>query len=145
MPSDVVLPEFEKIKTEHGTITVPKRDPCHCVRTKTECSADCGCDPELCSNRQISKKQSLRLGIDVEEKVTWGMDLYTAINFIQLCPADMPQNLKSTFVEKKIIYAVQQQNEEGYDVLKALKYIIDADLNDEILSTKYTEQDKEIA
>ena len=30
-------------------------------------------------------------------------------------------------------------------MLRALKYIMDADLNDEILSTKYTESDKIIA
>ncbi len=53
--------------------------------------------------------------------------------------------MQSTFVEKKLIYAVQQQNEQGYDVLKALRFIMDADLHDEILCQKYTQCDKEIA
>lgn len=68
----------------------------------------------------MSKKQSLRFGIDVEERVTWGMDICTAVNFLDVCPGDMPQQQRSVFVEKKLMYAVQQQNENGYDVTRAL-------------------------
>ena len=46
--------------------------------------------------------------------------------------------IQSEFVEKKLIYAIQQQDELGYDVRLALKYIINADLSDEILSKKYS-------
>ena len=44
----------------------------------------------------MSLRQSLRLGIDVEEKVTWGMDLCTAVNFMTICPHDLPAKSKST-------------------------------------------------
>ena len=54
----------------------------------------------------MSLRQSLRLGIDVEEKVTWGMDLCTAVNFMTICPHDLPTKTKSIFVEKKLIYAI---------------------------------------
>lgn len=66
------------------------------------------------------------------------MDICTAVNFLDVCPGDMPQQQRSVFVEKKLMYAVQQQNENGYDVTRALQYIIDADLEDEILGKKYT-------
>ena len=70
------------------------------------------------------------------------MDTCTAVNFICICPRDID---RSHFVEKKLIYAIQQQGENGFDILISLKYIMNADLNDEILSQKYTEQDKETA
>lgn len=43
------------------------------------------------------------------------------------------------------MYAVQQQNEQGYDVFRALDFIIDADLSDDVLGKRYTRQDKELA
>jgi len=54
----------------------------------------------------MSNKQSLRLGIDVEERVSWGMDTCTAVNFITVCPKDMDLNEKSIFVQKKLSYAI---------------------------------------
>lgn len=87
----------------------------------------------------------MRFGIDIVEKVTWGIDTCTAVNFITLCPRDLDPDQKSKFVSNKLTYAIQQQNEQGYDVIRALKYIIKADLKDEILSTKYNEEDKQIA
>lgn len=78
------------------------------------------------------------LGSDVVEKVSWGMDICTQVNFLTICPRNLTYKEQSEFVEKKIIYAIQQQNEEGYNVLKALEYIMKADLDDEILKRKYT-------
>jgi hypothetical protein len=55
----------------------------------------------------MTLKQSLRFGIDVEERVTWGMDICTAANFLTICPRDMPRSISSAFVEKKLMYAIQ--------------------------------------
>ena len=111
----------------------PEKPKCDCIKLKTECGPSCGCDPKKCSNRQMSMKQSLQMSIDIEEKVTWGMDTCTQVNFLTICPRDMPLQMQSQFVEKKLIYAIQQQNENGFDILKALDFIITVDLNDEVL------------
>lgn len=115
-----------------------QNEQCICAREKVECGPECGCDPEVCYNRQMSMNQSLKFGIDVEEKVSWGMDQCTQVNFLYLIPQNIEMKTRSIFVEKKLIYAIQQQGEEGYDVLKALQFIINADLEDEILKDKYT-------
>jgi hypothetical protein len=85
-----------------------KQSKCECIQLKTECGPECGCDPQKCRNRQMSLKQSLKFGIDVEERVTWGIDICTAVNFLSICPRDLPRALQSNFVEKKLIYAIQQ-------------------------------------
>lgn len=90
-------------------------------------------------------KQALRFGIDIVERVTWGMDTCTAVNFITICPRDLTPQDKSNFVAKKLTYAIQQQGEQGYDVMLALNFIMQVDLADPVLSTKYTQEDKLIA
>lgn len=91
-----------------GNLTSEK---CKCANVKVECDKDCGCDPAKCSNRQMSLKQSLRLELDLEEKVSWGMDICTQVNFLTIMPRNIPLLVQSVFVEKKLIYAIQQQNE----------------------------------
>lgn len=81
---------------------------CECAKLRVECSSSCGCDPNICNNRQMSLKQSLRFGIDIVEKVTWGIDTCTAVNFITLCPRDLDPDQKSKFVSSKLTYAIQQ-------------------------------------
>ena len=56
----------------------------------------------------MSLGQSLKLGQDVEERVAWGMDLYTALNLLDLRPKDMPWRVYSEFVEHRLMFAVQQ-------------------------------------
>ena len=46
----------------------------------------------------MSLKQALRFDVDVKEKVTWGMDTCTAVNFMMICPKDMEHSAKSDFV-----------------------------------------------
>ena len=55
----------------------------------------------------MSKNQALRFDKDVEEKVTWGMDTCTAVNFMTICPKDMEHSAKSDFVSQKLTYAIQ--------------------------------------
>jgi hypothetical protein len=67
-----------------------KKETCDCSKLKVECTDSCGCDPLKCVNRQMSLKQYLRFDIDVEEKVSWGMDICTQVNFLTLMPRDIP-------------------------------------------------------
>lgn len=52
------------------------------------------------------------------------MDLCTACNLLLFCPRDLPSVVFSEFLEKRLMMAVQQQGPEGYDIRKALLYII---------------------
>ena len=66
---------------------------CACRGVRVECSDQCGCDPSICQNRQMSLNQALKLGIDIEEKISWGIDLATAVNLIYLLPKNIPSKL----------------------------------------------------
>ena len=63
------------------------------------------------------------MGVDVEERTAWGIDLCTAINLLSIMPRDMPVQLQSEFIEKKLMFAIQQQGEHGYDIKLALDFI----------------------
>lgn len=65
------------------------------------------------------------MGEDIEEKISWGIDLSTAVNLIYLLPKNIPSKLQSEFIENKLVFAIQQQGERGYDIRVALKYIIE--------------------
>ena len=66
----------------------------------------------------------MKLGVDVEERVAWGMDLYTALNLLDLRPKDMPWKVFSEFIEHRLMFAIQQQNDKGWDIKEALKFMI---------------------
>ena len=68
----------------------------------------------------MSLGQSLKLGVDVEEHVTWGMDMYTAMNLIELKPRDIPWKVYSEFIERRLMCAIQQQGVRGWDIREAL-------------------------
>ena len=72
----------------------------------------------------MSRKQQLILGNDVEERTAWGMDMYTAINLCMLRPRDIPAMMFSEFLERRLLFAIQQQGSEGYDIRKALEFIV---------------------
>ena len=75
----------------------------------------------------MTMKQQLVLGRDVEERTAWGMDSYTAFNLCALRPRDFPPNLYSAFLEYRMMFAVQQQGSEGYDLRNALQFILDSE------------------
>jgi hypothetical protein len=54
----------------------------------------------------MSLNQALRLGIDIEEKISWGIDMCTAVNMIFLLPKNIPGKLQSEFIERKIVFAI---------------------------------------
>jgi len=80
---------------------------CPCRGVRVECSEDCGCDPAVCQNRQMSLHQDLRLGEDIVEKISWGIDMCTGVNLLFLLPRNIPVKLQSDFIENKIVFAIQ--------------------------------------
>ena len=53
---------------------------CGCLSRNMECSDRCGCDPASCLNRAVSNRNAVRIGVDVDEIDSWGMDCYTRKN-----------------------------------------------------------------
>ena len=53
---------------------------CDCLSRNMECSDACACDPSSCLNRAVSNRNAVRIGVDVEEIDSWGMDCYTRKN-----------------------------------------------------------------
>jgi hypothetical protein len=41
----------------------------------------------------MSLGQGLKLGEDIEEKISWGIDLATAVNLIYLLPKNIPSKI----------------------------------------------------
>lgn len=53
---------------------------CACLAKNTECTQRCGCRDKECANTAIQRRNALKLGVDVVEGNTWGMDCYTRRN-----------------------------------------------------------------
>ena len=64
----------------------------------------------------------------------------TAVNLIYLLPKNIPSKLQSDFIENKLVFAIQQQGERGYDIREALRFMVN-----DITNTRFTEFDREIA
>jgi len=54
----------------------------------------------------MTLNQALRFDTDVIEKISWGIDMGTAVNLMALLPRDMPLRLQSDFIEKRLVFAV---------------------------------------
>ena len=88
----------------------------------------------------MSLNQALQLNVDVIEKISWGIDMGTGLNLIALLPINIPQKIKSDFIENKVVFAIQQQGDKGFDVREALKYILN-----EKDHSRFKEFDREMA
>lgn len=53
---------------------------CSCLSRNMECSEECACDASTCLNREVSRRNAVKIGLDVEEINSWGMDCYTRKN-----------------------------------------------------------------
>ncbi|EGR33923.1 SET domain protein, partial [Ichthyophthirius multifiliis] len=86
---------------------------------RIECK-DCNC-----KNQSISKKEKKIIGQDVEENVSWGIDLYTKKNIfyvINECASDKDKN---QFIQFQLLKAVNLLKENGWDIQKVCQFIID--------------------
>ena len=101
-----------------------EKSKCVCIKKKTECGAECGCIAETCRNRQMSRNRSLKKNVDFEERTAWGIDLCTTMNLFDIMPRDVPLANKTNFLEKRVLFAIQQQGENGFDIFKALNFIL---------------------
>jgi hypothetical protein len=54
----------------------------------------------------MSLNQALKLGVDIIEKISWGIDMCTAVNLILMLPRNLPPNQQSEFIEHKIVFAI---------------------------------------
>lgn len=45
----------------------------------------------------------MRLGSDVVEKYSWGIDLFTFRNLMEFMPSNLDESTKSNFIEKTLI------------------------------------------
>lgn len=55
---------------------------CQCLSQNTECGNECGCFGKNCLNSAIQQKAILKLGEDIVEQDSWGMDCYTRRNVL---------------------------------------------------------------
>lgn len=85
-PEDIVKTSYGRQPLNQSKILTL----CNCAKNKVECSESCGCNVKTCENRQMSMNQALKLGIDVEERIAWGIDMCTASNLLYILPRDMP-------------------------------------------------------
>jgi hypothetical protein len=56
----------------------------------------------------MSLRQGLKLGVDIVEKISWGIDMCTAVNLLILIPKNIPIKMQSELIEKKVVFAIQQ-------------------------------------
>lgn len=78
---------------------------CFCRKNNLECSQEyCGCDSEKCKNQDIWRKNDKKLNQDVEERYSWGIDLYTYRNFLEILPMNFSELYRSyEYIETKLI------------------------------------------
>ncbi len=51
--------------------------------------------------------QAQKIDVDVEERISWGIDISVAVNILNVLPNEIPLKEKSEFIEHKIVYALQ--------------------------------------
>jgi hypothetical protein len=92
---------------------------------KVECSGSCRCSEEKCMNRQISLKQGMKLGVDVEERETWGFDSYTYRNIMGYLRQPLNDDFMYIFISKSLPRAINQCTSNNWDIRNALKLILE--------------------
>jgi len=72
---------------------------CPCRNGNVECSEECGCT--TCCNRPIQNRCALKMGVDVREQETFGIDCYTRIQLVKLIE-------DSTVTQEQILTYIEQ-------------------------------------
>ena len=99
-----------------------------------ECGDECACQ-ETCKNQSFRKKDYLKLGEDVIQKYSWGIDLFTFRNLMEFLPSNFEDKYKACFIERVVIGELSNLNEDGWNIYKALLNIKGKDL---IITTEET-------
>jgi len=53
---------------------------CTCLQRNTECDEGCKCNSKNCLNRAVTKRETVKMGEDIDEIDSWGLDCYTRRN-----------------------------------------------------------------
>lgn len=80
----------------------------------------------VCKNMAIRLKNRKLLGKDVEERLSWGIDIYTRKNIFMVLPECKEEiETKYDFIQNKLIRAINFQHENGWDMRHACEFIIE--------------------
>ena len=93
-----------------------------------ECNpSKCKCTDENCKNLSLFYKKYKKINEDVEERYTWGIDLYTYRNLLNLFPENFNgDEIKiHDFVEKSIMISLSKLGQHGNKISLGCKYILD--------------------
>ena len=105
---------------------------CPCRSNNLECNYQkCKCSYATCKNRAVTNKQNKLIETDVVERYSWGIDLYTFRNLLDLLPENFSEDVKSTFIEKKLLKSLSKLNQNGYDLHLAFENIMKKVYDDE--------------
>lgn len=108
---------------------------CPCRSNNLECNYEkCKCSFSSCKNRAVTNKQNKQIDIDVIERYSWGIDLYTFRNLLDLLPENFSEDFKATFIEKKLLKSLCKLNQNGYDLHLAFENIMKKVYEDETYS-----------
>lgn len=72
----------------------------------------------------IGLKKYKELGVDVEERFSWGIDLFTFRVLMDLLPLNFDEEYKRKFVEEKLVFALNFIDKEGYELTKGCQFIV---------------------
>ena len=79
-------------------------------------------DPTAPVRPRLGPRTGLQLGKDVYEHDLWGLDCYTRQSILDVLGLCMPSpQERLAFLERRLMPAVQRQNENGWDIVKALQ------------------------
>ncbi|CAG9315773.1 unnamed protein product [Blepharisma stoltei] len=92
-------------------------------KEKVECSNDCACSPDHCLNRQLSKSQGPKLGLDVVEKPSWGFDVYTYRSILGYIMHPITAD-SYYFIGTILPKAINSVASNNWDIRESLKLII---------------------
>ena len=104
----------------------------NCVDRKgnIECNPTiCKCKEETCKNMSLYCKRYKKINEDVEERYTWGIDLYTYRNLLNLFPEnftdddDHAKDFKH-FIEKSLMIALSKLGKYGNTIEKGCEFIL---------------------
>jgi len=91
-----------------------------------ECDPNkCKCSIDKCKNLSLYKKEYKQINIDVEERYSWGIDLYTYRNLLYIFPEnfDIDNQYYKDFIEKTLILVINKIPNKENKIYNACYYI----------------------
>lgn len=99
-------------------------------KRKMECDKEkCGCAGKECKNRGITDRKLKKMGIDVQEIESWGIDWFTIRLIISVMPKNITEERIGKFVEESLNKALELQGSVGWDIRNSLRCIMSRNRN----------------